>query len=192
MLSAELPLSSILGALLEWRLHDSAEKRQFFSSERGVRREHWSWEQRTTRGSSHISLGVVGYSSVAVRNELHYFGDECSHSRLTDQTVFTHWAPHPAMEDVGPLNNRGFVGHQCRSVNGVSGALHLWSQPWWGQRCGRPPCMWWEGVVMLSHHHHNVEHSINSINSITSGGVRTNEQHIFSLSTSEWYCVVSV
>ena len=26
--------------------------------------------------------------------------------------------------------------------------------------------MWWEGMVMLPHHHHNMEHSINSINSM--------------------------
>ena len=42
--------------------------------------------------------------------------------------------------------------------------------------------MWWEGGVLLSHHHHNMEHSIYQYGI---GGVRTNEQHIFSLSTSE-------
>ena len=41
--------------------------------------------------------------------------------------------------------------------------------------------MWWEGGVMLPHHHHNMEHSINQLVM----HVRTNEQHIFSLSTSE-------
>ena len=53
-------------------VHDSAEKRQFFSSVEVFDVNTGCWEQRTTRGTP--PLGVMGYSCVAVRNELHYFG----------------------------------------------------------------------------------------------------------------------
>ena len=60
-------------------VHDSAEKRQFFSSVEvfDMNTGFWELKQRTTRGIP--PLGVQGCSCVAVRNELHYFGGECSH-----------------------------------------------------------------------------------------------------------------
>ena len=69
------------------QVHDSAEKRQFFSSVEVFDVNTGCWEQRTTRGTP--PLGVKGYSCVAVRNELHYFGGWCGHSAATT-TVFTH------------------------------------------------------------------------------------------------------
>ena len=45
------------------------------------------WEQRTTRGTP--PLGVAGYSCVAVRNELHYFGGGCGHSGCHHNCVHT-------------------------------------------------------------------------------------------------------
>ena len=56
-------------------VHDSAEKRQFFSSVEVFDLNTGCWEQRTTRGTP--PLGVVGYSCVAVKDELHYFGGRC-------------------------------------------------------------------------------------------------------------------
>ena len=62
----------------------------------------WELKQRTTRGTP--PLGVQGYSCVAVRNELHYFGGECSHGGgCYHNSVHTEHL-HPGMEDVGPLN----------------------------------------------------------------------------------------
>ena len=60
------------------QVHDSAEKRQFFSSVEVFDVNTGCWEQRTTHGTP--PLGVSGYSCVAVRNELHYFGGYCGHS----------------------------------------------------------------------------------------------------------------
>ena len=58
-------------------VHDSAEKRQFFSSVEVFDVNTGCWEQRTTSGTP--PLGVTGYSCVAVRNDLHYFGGWCGH-----------------------------------------------------------------------------------------------------------------
>ena len=65
------------------RVHDSAEKRAFLSSVEVFNVNTGCWEQRTTRGTP--PLGVRGYSCVAVRNDLYYFGGECGHSGLLPQ-----------------------------------------------------------------------------------------------------------
>ena len=58
-------------------VHDSAEKRAFLSSVEVFNVNTGCWEQRTTRGTP--PLGIHGYSCVAVRNDLYYFGGECGH-----------------------------------------------------------------------------------------------------------------
>ena len=68
-------------------VHDSAEKRQFFSSVEVFDVNTGCWEQRTTRGTP--PLGVMGYSCVAVRNELHYFGGYCGHRGCYHNSVHT-------------------------------------------------------------------------------------------------------
>ena len=68
-------------------VHDSAEKLQFLSSVEVFDVNTGYWEQRTTCGTP--PLGVVGYSCVAVRNELYYFGGECSHNRCFHNSVHT-------------------------------------------------------------------------------------------------------
>ena len=104
------------------QVHDSAEKRQFYSSVEVFDVNTGCWEQRTTRGTP--PLGVYGYSCVAVRNELHYFGGYCGHSRMLPQQCSHTEHLHPAMEDVGPLNNRGW-GTNAEAIL-WNGALHLW------------------------------------------------------------------
>ena len=53
-------------------VHDSAEKQAFLSSVEVFNVNTGCWGQRTTRGTP--PLGVMGYSCVAVRNDLYYFG----------------------------------------------------------------------------------------------------------------------
>ena len=103
------------------RVHDSAKKRQFLSSVEVFDVNTGCWEQRTTRGKP--PLGVEGYSCVAVGNDLHYFGGECSHGGgCHHNSVHTLSTLHPAMEPVGPLNNRGW-GTNAEAVL-WNGALH--------------------------------------------------------------------
>ena len=82
------------------------------------------------------------------------------------------------MEDVGPLNNRGWGTNaeaMCGMVHFTYGEEDLlYVVGGWGHAAPSSP-------------QHGAQYQ-----QYPSGGVRTNEQHIFSLSTSEWYCVVSV
>ena len=65
-------------------------------------------------------------------------------------TVFTHWAPPPCNGGCWPPQQQR-VGHQCRRIS-VEWCTSLMER--------RTSCMWWEGMVMLPHHHHNMEHSL--------------------------------
>ena len=151
------------------RVHDSAEKRQFFSSVEVFDVNTGCWEQRTTRGTP--PLGVKGYSCVAVRNELHYFGGWCGHSGCYHNSVHTLSTSTLQWRMLAPSTTEGGAPMQKIAVEWCTSLMER-----------RTSCMWWEGGVLLPHHHHNMEHSINQMDI---GGVRTNEQHIFSLSTSE-------
>ena len=102
------------------RVHDSAEKRQFFSSVEVFDVNIGCWEQRTTRGTP--PLGVRGYSCVAVRNELHYFGGYCGHygyhnsvHTLSTSTLQWRMLALSTTEDGVPMHAEGMVWN---------GALH--------------------------------------------------------------------
>ena len=68
-------------------VHDTAEKRVFLSSVEVFNAITGCWGQRTTYGAP--PLGVRGYSCVAVRNDLYYFGGECSHSGCYHNSLHT-------------------------------------------------------------------------------------------------------
>ena len=69
------------------RVHDSAKKLAFLSSVEVFNVNTGRWEQRTTCGTP--PLGVWGYSCVAVRNDLYYFGGECGHGDCYHNSVHT-------------------------------------------------------------------------------------------------------
>ena len=60
------------------RVHDSPEKRAFVSSVDVFHLESGDWVQQLTSGTP--PLGVIGYACAAVGDELHYFGGDCGHS----------------------------------------------------------------------------------------------------------------
>ena len=81
------------------------------------------WEQRTTRGTP--PLGVQGYSCVAVRNELHYFGgryghgDHCYHNSVhTLSTSTLQWSM------LAPTTTKRWGTNAKESM--WNGALHWW------------------------------------------------------------------
>ena len=59
------------------RVHDSPEKRAFVSSVDVFHLESGDWVQQLTSGTP--PLGVWGYACAAVGDELHYFGGYCGH-----------------------------------------------------------------------------------------------------------------
>ena len=68
-------------------VHDSAEKQAFLSSVEVFNVNTGCWERRTTCGTP--PLGVRGYSCVAVRTDLYYFGGGCGHSGCYHNSVHT-------------------------------------------------------------------------------------------------------
>ena len=152
------------------QVHDSAEKRQFYSSVEVFDVNTGCWEQRTTRGTP--PLGVWGYSCVAVRNELHYFGGYCGHSSdcchnsvhtLSTSTLQWRMLAPSTTEGGAPMQKR-FCGI-VHFTDGEEDLLYVVG--------GR-------GHSVPSSPQHGAQYQ-----QYLNGSVITNEQHIFSLSTSE-------
>ena len=149
-------------------VHDNVEKRQFFSCVEAFDVSTGCWEQRTTSGTP--PLGVRGFACVAVRNDLHYFGGWCGHDYCYHNSVHTlgtstlQWrmlAPSTA-EDGAPMQ-KAWCG-MVHFTDGEEDLLYVVG--------GRN-----HGVPSLPRH--GAQYQSVYV------GVRTNEQHIFSLSTSE-------
>ena len=150
------------------RVHDSAEKRAFLSSVEVFNVNTGCWEQRTTRGTP--PLGVWGYSCVAVRNDLYYFGGGCGHDvcfynsvhTLSTSTLQWRMLAPTTSEDGAPMKKSG-----C-------GVVHFTDEE--------------EDLLFVvggygptpSSHQHGARYR-----QARKGYSNTNEQHIFCLSTSE-------
>ena len=152
-------------------VHDSAEKRQFYSSVEVFDVNTGCWEQRTTRGTP--PLGVQGYSCVAVRNELHYFGGWCGHSGdCYHNSVHTLSTSNLQWRMLAPSTTEGGAPMQKRWC----GMVHFTDRE--------------EDLLYVVGGHGRAapsspQHGAQYQPAQYIGGVRTNEQHIFSLSTSE-------
>ena len=59
------------------RVHDSTEKRAFLSRMEIFHLQRGIWEQKTTSGTP--PLGCMSYACIAVGSDLHYFGGWCAH-----------------------------------------------------------------------------------------------------------------
>ena len=152
------------------RVHDSAEKRQFFSSVEVFDVNTGCWEQRTTRGTP--PLGVKGYSCVAVRNELHYFGGWCGHWDCYHNSVHTLSTSTLQWRMLAPSTTEGGAPMQKQTC----GMVHFTD--------GEEDLLyvvggWSHGPAAPSSPQHGAQYLP------AYGNMRTNEQHIFSLSTSE-------
>ena len=66
-------------------VHDSDEKRTFLSRVDVFHLQRGSWEQQTTSGTP--PLGMAGYACVAVDSDLHYFGGWCGHDNCFHSSV---------------------------------------------------------------------------------------------------------
>ena len=151
-------------------VHDSSEKRQFFSSVEMFDVNTGCWEQRITRGTP--PLGVMGHSCVAVKNELHYFGGRCGHGydcyhnsvhTLSTSTLQWRMLAPSTTESGAPIQK-----HHCGIVHFTVGEEDLLY------------VVGGEGHPAPSLPQHGTQYQPAGY-----GGVCTNEQHIFSLSTSE-------
>ena len=144
-------------------VHDSAEKRTFLSRVDVYHLQRGSWEQQTTSGTP--PLGMFGYSCVAVDSVLHYFGggcghDDCYHNSVHKlSTTSLQWrelAP-TATEGRGPIKK--CYGGMVAFKDGEEGFLFVVGGN------GPTPSSRQPGAQYELY--------------------KTNEQHMFSLSTSE-------
>ena len=151
-------------------VHDSAEKRQFSSSVEVFDVNTGCWEQRTTSGTP--PLGVRGYACVAVRNDLYYFGGYCGHRDCHHNSVHTlststlQWrmlAPSRTEGGAPIIMKKAFCG-MAHFTDGEEDLLYV---------------VGGQGHAVPSSRQHGAQYQS------VYGGVRTNEQYIFSLSTSE-------
>ena len=152
------------------RIHDAAGMRQLFSSVEVFDVNTGCWEQRTTSGSP--PLGDMDYSCVAVRNELHYFGGlggGCLHNSvhtLSSSTLQWRMLAPSTTEGGAPMKKRC-----CGTVHFTDGKEDLLY------------VVGGYGDPIPSSPPRGAEYEREG------GSMRTNEQHIFSLSTSELYCL---
>ena len=149
-------------------VHDSADKRHFFSSVEVFDLNNGCWEQRTTSGTP--PLGEQDFACVAVRNELHYFGGYCGHSDCYDNSVHTlststlQWRMlAPSTTDDGAPMKKKWCG-MVHFTDGEEDLLYVVGGRGHAVSSSRQDGAQYQSVF---------------------DGVCTNEQHIFSLSTSE-------
>ena len=152
------------------QIHDSAEERAFVSSVEVFNVNTGCWEQRTARGTP--PLGVAGYSCVAVRNDLYYFGGVCGHSDCYYNNVHTLSTSTLQWRTLAPTTSKYGAPMKKRSC----GAVHFTDEEddllfvvgGWGPT--------------PSFHQHGAQYKQDDFYNDL---LYTNEQHIFCLSTSE-------
>ena len=91
--------------------HDSEKKQALTSLVEVCHLPTGKWEQKPTKGKS--PLGVWGYASAVIGNEIFFFGgacnhDDCHHNSLHSLNVTTfEWRDHISTSSYGPMMKRG-------------------------------------------------------------------------------------
>ena len=144
-------------------VHDSAEKRAFLSRMDVFHLQSGSWKQQTTSGTP--PPGMFGYTCVPVDSDLHYFGGGCGHGycyhnsvhKLSTSSLQWRVLAPTTTESRGPMKKRycGMVAFKDGEEDFLFVVGGYGSTP-----SSRQPGAQYEND-------------------------RTNEQHMFSLSTSE-------
>ena len=151
-------------------IHDSREKRLFISCVEVFHCESEDWIRQPTSGAP--PLGVRGYGCTALGDILHFFGGYCNHggncyhnSIHSLSTSSLHWVElSPTTSEGGAPMRKGYCG-TVAFKDGEEEILYVVA--------GRGPTP--------SYRQPGAQYEA----SRTSNRVRCNEQHMFSLSTSE-------
>ena len=152
------------------RVHDGQEKRRFISCVEVFHCDTGDWRHQPTNGAP--LLGVYGYGCTAVGDTLHFFGgycyhDDCYHNSIHSlSTSSLHWVElSPTTSEGGPAPMRKSHCGTVAFKDGEEDILYVVAG--WGPTPSyRQPGAQYKGGG-------------------TSDRVRCNEQHMFSLSTSE-------
>ena len=151
------------------KVHDSQEKRRFISCVEVFHCDTGDWRHQPTNGAP--PLGVCGYGCTAVGDTLHFFGGYCNHGDCYHNSIHSlstlslHWVElSPTTSEGGPAPMRKSYCGTVAFKDGEEDILYVVA-----------------GLVLL-HHIVSLEHSMKLL---VGSYVRCNEQHMFSLSTSE-------
>ena len=153
------------------RVHNGQEKRRFISCVEVFNCESGHWIRQPTSGAP--PLGVCGYGCTAVGDTLHFFGGWCNHGDCHHNDIHSlstsslHWVElsPTSSEGVAPMRKSN-----CDMVafkDGEGDILYVVAG--WGPT----PLYRQPGAQYIA---------------VGRDRVKCNEQHMFSLSTSEWYC----
>ena len=151
------------------RVHDSQERGQFTSRVEVFHSDIGDWTRQPTSGAP--PLGVVGYGCTAVGDHaLHFFGGYCNHGDCYHNSIHSlstsslHWVElsPSTSEDGAPMKKTG--SRMVAFKDGEEDILYMLAG--WG----RTP----------SYHQPGARYK-----AVRSDCVLCNEQHMFSLSTSE-------
>ena len=150
------------------RVHDSQEKRRFTSCVEVFHSERGDWTRQPTSGAP--PLGVSGYGCTAVGDALHFFGGWCNHYNCYHNSIHSlstsslHWV------ELSPTTSEGgtpMTKSDCGTLafkDGEKDILYIVA--------GYGPTP--------SYHQPGAQYE-----ALSSDRVICNEQHMFSLSTSE-------
>ena len=151
------------------RAHDSQEKRRLMSCVEMFHSERGDWMRQPTSGAP--PLGVCGYGCTAVGDALHFFGGYCNHDDCYHNSIHSlstsslHWVKlSPTISEGGAPRGKAYCG-TVSFKDGEEDILYIVAG------FGSTP----------SYHQPGAQYET----SVTSGRVRCNEQHMFSLSASE-------
>ena len=118
-----------------------------------------------------------GYGCTAVGDTLHFFGGNCNHGDCFHNSIHSlstsslHWVElSPTTSEGGPAPMRKCYCGTVAFKDGEEDILYVVAGHWF-----------------YSHHIVSLEHSMKLLLLLVIY-IRCNEQHMFSLSTSEWYC----
>ena len=152
------------------RVHDSQEKRRFTSCVEVFHSERGDWTRQPTSGAP--PLGVFGYGCTAVGDALHFFGgycchDDCYHNSIHSlSTSYFHWVElSPTTSEGGAPMRKAYCGGIIPFKDREEGDILYIVAGYGPNPSHRQPGAQYEAA--------------------DSGRVRCNEQHMFSLSTSE-------
>ena len=151
------------------RAHDSREKRQFVSCVEVFHSERGDWTRQPTSGTP--PLGVRGYGCTAVGDALHFFGGHCNHGLCYHNSIHSlntsslHWVElSPTTSEGGAPLRKSYCG-TVAFMDGEEDILYIVA--------GYGP--------IQSYYQPGAQYIANSAIDC----VWCNEQHMFSLSTSE-------
>ena len=150
------------------KVHDSQEKRRFISCVEVFHCENGDWTRQPTSGAP--PLGVDGYGCTAVGDTLHSFGGYCYHSDCYHNSIHSlstsslHWVElSPTTSEGGAPMRKAY----CGTVAFKDEEDIVYVVAGWGPtQSYRQPGAQYEAVTDRDR-------------------VLSNEQHMFSLSTSE-------